>query len=89
MEGHHFTSKKSQVQIKMCDDNRDTFIATLHNVLLVPDLCNRVFLTIKLINLGRTCLFHEGFCTVYFGNKEKMRLLYHIVLRGNMQFGGK
>ena len=37
-DGHHVISKqKGQVQIKMCDDNRDPFIATLQNVLLAPD----------------------------------------------------
>ena len=48
--GNHVTVKqKGQVQIKMCDDNRDTFSATLHNVLLVPDLCNRLFFFITLM----------------------------------------
>ena len=43
-DGHHVTAKqKGLVQIKMCDDNRDTFIATLQNVILTPDLCNRLF----------------------------------------------
>ena len=43
-DGHHVTTKqKGQVQIKMCDYNRDTFITTLHNVLLAPDLCDRFF----------------------------------------------
>ena len=36
-DGHHITEKqKGQVRIKMCDDNENTFIATLHNVLLAP-----------------------------------------------------
>ena len=31
---YHVTAKpKVQVQIKMCDDNRDPFIAPLHNVI--------------------------------------------------------
>ena len=55
----------------MCDDNRDTFIETLHNVLLEPDLCDRLFLIITLINSGHNFLFHKGFCTVYLGAKEK------------------
>ena len=55
----------------MCDDNRDPFIATLHNVLLATDICNRLFPIIKLMNLGHTCLFHKGFCMVYFGDKDK------------------
>ena len=41
---HHITAKqKRKVRIKMCDDNRDHFIATLHNVLLAPDKCDRLF----------------------------------------------
>ena len=40
-DGHHVTAKqKCQVQIKMCDDNGKPFIATFHNVLLAPDLCD-------------------------------------------------
>ena len=37
---HHVTEKqKGQVQIQMCDNNGNTFIATLYNVLLAPYLC--------------------------------------------------
>ena len=54
----------------MFNDNRETFIATLYNVLLAPDLCDRLFYIITLMNDGHTCLFHKGFCTVYFGAKE-------------------
>ena len=69
---HNVTEQqKVQVQIKMCDDNGDTSIATFHNVLLAPDLCRRLFSIITLMNLGRTCLFHKWFSTVYFGNEEK------------------
>ena len=43
-DGHHVMEKqKGQVRIQMCDNNGDPFIATLHNVLLAPDLCNRLF----------------------------------------------
>ena len=36
-EEHHVTAKqKGQVRIKMCDDNKDIFIAILHNILLAP-----------------------------------------------------
>ena len=66
-DGHHVTAKqKRQVQIKMCDDHEDPFIATLHNVLLAPYLCDRLFSIITLMNSGHNCLFHKGFCTVYF-----------------------
>ena len=48
---HHITEKqKGKLRIKMCDNNRVTFIATLHNVLLVPDLCDRLFYIITLMN---------------------------------------
>ena len=70
-DGYHVTVKQEgKVRIKMCDDNGDTFIATLHNALLVPDICDRLFLIITLMNSGDTCLFHKGFCTVYFGDKD-------------------
>ena len=43
-DGHHITVKqKGQVRIQMFDDNGKTFIATLYNVLLAPDLCNMLF----------------------------------------------
>ena len=68
---HHVTAKqKDSVRIKMCDDNGKTFVATLYNVLLTPELCDRLFSIITLMNSGHTCLFHKGFCTVYFGAKE-------------------
>ena len=55
----------------MCNNNGYIFIATLHNVLLAPDLCDRLFSIITLMNSGHTCLFQKGFCTVYFGAKYK------------------
>ena len=43
-DGHHVTAKTIvQVKIKMCDDNGDTFIASFHNVLLAPGICNKLF----------------------------------------------
>ena len=43
-DGHYVTAKqKVQVQIKMCNDNGDPIIATLHSILFVPDLCGRLF----------------------------------------------
>ena len=57
--GHHVTAKqKVQVQIKMCNDNGDPFITALHNIVLAPDLCDKLFLIITLINLGYNCLFY-------------------------------
>ena len=69
---HHATAKqKGQLQIKICDDNGYPFITTLHNVLLAPYLCNRLFSIVTLLNSGHTCLLHKVFRTVYFGSKEK------------------
>ena len=55
----------------MCDDHGYPFIATLHNVLLAPDLCDGLFSIIAVINSGHNFLFYKGFCTVYFESKEK------------------
>ena len=55
----------------MCNDKGKSFIATLHKVLLVPDLCDRLFSIITLMNSGHTCLFYKGFCTVYFGADKR------------------
>ena len=63
---HNVTAKqKGQVWIHMCNNNRDPFITTLHNVLLAPDLCNGLFSIITLMDLGHTCLLKKGFawCT--------------------------
>ena len=39
-DGHHVTAKqKGSVRIHMCSDNGKTFVATVYNVLLAPDLC--------------------------------------------------
>ena len=55
----------------MCDDNGYPFIAMLHNVLLAPDLCDRLFYIIRLVNSVHTCLFHKRFCNFYNVTKEK------------------
>ena len=71
-DGHHVTAKqKGSVQIQMCDDNGKTFMATLYNILLALDLCDRTFSIITLMKSGHTCLFHKGFCMVYFGAEKK------------------
>ena len=69
-DGNHVTAKqKGSGCIQMCNDNGKKFVATLYNVLLAPDLCNRLFSIITLMNAGHMCLFHKWFCTVYFGAK--------------------
>ena len=68
---HHVTAKqKGHVGIKICDDNGDPFIATLHKVLFASDLCNRSFSIIILMNSGHNHIFQKGFCTIYFEEKE-------------------
>ena len=69
-DGHHVTKKKKgSVSIQMSDDNGNEFVATLCNVLLAPDFCDRLFSIITLMNAGHTCLFFKWFCIVYFGAK--------------------
>ena len=66
----------------MCDDNGNAFIATLYNVLLASDLCDRLFSIIKLMNAGHTCLFQKGFCTIYFvADKKNAATLPHSAQR--------
>ena len=88
-DGHHVTAKqKVQVQIKMYDDHGDSFITTLHSVLLAPNLCNSLFSIITLMNSGHNCLFHKGFFAVYFGAKDKNAVtLPHIVQRKHAFWG--
>ena len=46
--GHHVMAKqKGQVRIQMCNDNGKTLIAALHNILLAPDLCYRLFHSLR------------------------------------------
>ena len=71
----------------MCDNNGKSFIATLHNVLLAPDLCDRLFSIVTLMNSGNTCIFHKGFCTVYFRAKEKDVTLPHSAQRKHALLG--
>ena len=89
-DGHHVNVKqKGSVSIQMCKDNGKIFVATLYNVLLAPDLCDRLFSIITLMNSGQRCLFHKGFCTVYFGAQEDNAVkLPHSALRKHA-FSGK
>ena len=80
---HHVRVKqKGSVRIQMCNDNSNKFIPTLYKILLAPDLGDRLFSIIMLMNAGHTCLFHNGFCTVYFGAKEDIAItLPHSAVR--------
>ena len=72
----------------MCDDNGRQFIAILYNVLLPPDLCDRLFSIVTLMNAVHTCLFHKWFCTVYFGaNENNAVTLPHSAQRKNALTG--
>ena len=73
----------------MCDDNGKPFIATLHNVLLAADLCDGLFSIIIIMNSGHTCIFHKGFCTVYFGAKENSALTFPHSAQRKHEFLGK
>ena len=90
-DGHQITAKqKVQVQINMYGDNGDTFITTLHNVLLTPYLWDSLFSIITLMNSGHVCLFQKGSLTVYFGDKEKNAVtLPHSVQRIHAFLGKK
>ena len=70
-DGHHVMAKqKGSVRIQMWDVNGKEFIATLYNVPLALELCDRLFSIITLMNSGHNFIFHKGFCTVYFGARE-------------------
>ena len=72
----------------MCEDSGDPFITTLHNVLLAPDLCDRLFSIITLMDSGHTCIFHKGFCTIYFGAKENNAVTFpHSAQRKHVFWG--
>ena len=79
--------QNGKIQIKMCDDNGNPFIATLHNVILAPDLCDRLFSTVTLMNSGHTC--SKGITRCTSAIIRKMRLLWHILHRGNIHFWSK
>ena len=60
-----------EVQIKMRDENGEPFIDILYNLLLAPEFCNQLFSIIASMNLVHTCIFHKGFCTIFFSDKEQ------------------
>ena len=89
-DGYHVTAKqKGQVQIKMCDNNGYDFIETLYNVLLEPDLCDRLFSIITLMDQDIIFYSKKVFARCTLDKKRKMWLHYHIVHKGNIHFGGK
>ena len=95
-DGHFFTAKQTgEFQIKMRENNGKSFIAMLYNILLSPNLCDRLFSIIMLMNLGNTWLFHKGFCTVFFSENEqnavtlphsaKRKLAFLVILKGKFK----
>ena len=88
--GHHTTAKQTgQVWIQMCDDNRKTFIATLCKILLTPDLCDRLFSIVTLMNAGHNFLFRKWFCTVYFGEDKRNAVTSPHSVQRKHSFTGK
>ena len=83
------SKKRVQAQIRMCGDNGDPFIATLHTVLLAPDLCDGLSLIIELMNSGHTFYLTKGFAWCTSTIRRKMRRLCHIVHRENTNFWKK
>ena len=72
----------------MCANNGDTFITASNNVILAPNLWDRLFFVIALMYSRHTCLFHKGFCMVYFGDKERNSvILPHSAQRKHAFFG--
>ena len=54
-DGNFITVKETgQVQITMCGDNGKPFVDSLYNILFAPDLYNRLFSIIVLINTVHT-----------------------------------
>ena len=90
VDGHHVTAKqKGLVRIQMCDNNGKTFSATLYDVLLAPDFCDRLFSIITLMNSGHTCLFQKGFCTVYLGADKRNAVTLPYSAQRKHAFTGK
>ena len=70
--GYHITAKqKGQVWIRMCDNNRDPFIAMLYNVLLALDLCDGLFSIITLIKLGHPYFSTKKIHGVLWSTRDK------------------
>ena len=68
--------------------NRDTFIVILHTILFVPDICDKLYTKIELMNQVHTYIFQKGVCMVYFGDKGgNMVALPHIAQRKHAFLG--
>ena len=61
----------------------------MYNVLLVPDICDRLFSIITLMSVGHNFLFLKGFCTLYFGDKEKNAVTFPHSAQRKYAFLGK
>ena len=81
--------KKCQVRIQMWENNGKTFIATLYNVLLALDLCNRLFSIIALMNAGHNYIFHTGFSTLYLGAEKDNTVTLPLSAQRKPNFTGK
>ena len=87
---HHVTAKqKGQSRIQMSNNNGKPFIASLHNVLLAPDLCDSLFSIITLMNSGNTCLFHKMFFAIYFVARDNNAVTLPHSAQRKLAFLGK
>ena len=81
-DGHHVTAKqKGSVRIQMCDDNGKKIVATLYNVLLAPDLCDRLFSIINVMIKNNLSHKSGARSTLYNITTNFFTLLSHICIR--------
>ena len=66
--------------MKIRDDNGKTLISTFYNLLFSPDLCDKLFYIIMLMNVEHTCLFIKGF-SFLSANQNNAVTLPHSVHR--------
>ena len=72
----------------MCNNNGDPFIATIHNVLLAPDLCDRLFSIVTSMNLGTYLFIPQRFLNGVIWSKRKNAVtLPHIAQRKHAFLG--
>ena len=70
-DGHYVPAKQQgTVHVLMYDDEGQHFQAVLKNVLYVPALADHLFSIISMMEAGHACTFHNGFCTLYFGDEN-------------------
>ena len=79
-EFHHSKTNRGSTN-KRRDNTSKRFIAMSYSILLAPELCNRLFSIIRLLNLGHTCLFQKWFAQTYLVITNITRQHYCITRR--------